>query len=106
MINYDNYPGFDCCREAEKLTCLCDLEIISCQKDGSQFRTVLERSKESKHMGALDAAGFNAGDFIVFGNQQRLVLGLGTVSCITASSIVLILDKLVTILNFQRDIVY
>lgn len=88
------------------MTCLCDLEIMSCQKDDSQFRTVLVRSKESKHMDALDAAGFNAGDFIAFGNQQRLVLGLGTVSCITASSIVLILDKLVTILNFQRDIVY
>lgn len=94
------------CREAEKLTCLCDLEVMSCHKDGSQFRTVLERSKDSKHLGGLDAAGFNTGDFIVFGNQKRLVLGLGTISCLSATSIVLVLDKLVKILYFFSVLVY
>lgn len=69
--------------------------MISCHKEGSQFRTVLERSKESKHSGTLDAAGFNTGDFIVFGNSNRLVLGLGTISCLSSTTIVLVLDKLV-----------
>ncbi|XP_065333568.1 DNA replication ATP-dependent helicase/nuclease DNA2 [Cloeon dipterum] len=80
-------------RELEKKGCISDLDIKSCVKDDLQFITTLVRSENAKCNGNLCSAGLRAGDFVVFGNKQRIVLSLGTIRSVTNDSVELVVDK-------------
>jgi len=79
-------------RESDRLS-LCDLKIVACLKEGARFKTILARSENSTFSSNLNVAGINPGDFVVFGNKRRIVLGLGTVESISSNAIELILEK-------------
>ncbi|XP_059490434.1 DNA replication ATP-dependent helicase/nuclease DNA2 isoform X2 [Neocloeon triangulifer] len=80
-------------READKRGCLSSLKIESCVKNGLQFTTILSRAEDSKCSDRLDAAGINVSDFVVFGNQKRIVLSLATVKSISADKVEISVDK-------------